>query len=284
MGFLKTCLMGIEPHDTNASIGTAFIPFISADYDHSEPFGYIIMAITGLLIIYNNIALLVKYLFKPKQQFLWAFVLWGNCLFLFQLNLAITKYVNRLQLFIAIVHNMCELTMFYWIYLAIRDYIKCPFCTYFLKSVTICDRAFLWTFTGFAYLINILQIAITALFSDLKYGTYVFYLIFVGDTLFIGGTIICFILVWRRRNIIEIKELTSLLVAVIAHALYAANNVLTCRYDTFTADIALVMYAISVAAVTTSVFCAVRKPENDNTYHPIDSSFDEHMPADTRFC
>lgn len=280
MSFLKTCLSGIRPHDPNSKIASAYIPFISANYDHSEPFAYIIVAITGLLMIYNNYMLLKKYLFHVKQQFFWAFVFWGNFLFFFQLNLAITRYVNRLQLFIAIGHNMCELTMFYWIYLAIRNYVDCPFCTTLRKRVKVGDRAFLWAFTILAYTLNTVQIVITALFADLKYGTYVFYMIFFGDTLFIGGTIVCFIMVWRRRDKVSMSKLVGLLIAVIAHSLYAANNVLTCQYSTFTADIATVTYLISILAITWSVFT--------NRNHPNsiidDTEYFEYLPSDTRFC
>lgn len=278
VGFFEYCITGMYEHSPPSRIGSEFVPLISANYDHSEPFGYIIVAIAGLLMIINNIMFLRKYLFRPKQLFLWIFLMWGNFIYFFQLSLVISKYVNRLQLFVAILHNACEMAMFYWIYLAIRDRIRCPFCPKILQQPTKADKIFLWIFTIAAFITILGQIIVTIVFTDLKYAVYAFYLILVGDTLFIGSTITCFITVWKRRDISSIKELTSLFIAVVAHAIYAANDILTCKFTTFTADIALVSHVITICAVTWCIIYVSRIKEDDD-YIPISRG-----PGDTCFC
>lgn len=279
MGFFKYCITGAREHASDSIVNSNFVPLISAKYDHSEPFGYIIIAITGLMVIAYNILFIKKFWFKPRQHFLWAFTMWGNCLFLFQMMLVISRYVNRLQLVIAIFHNSYELFMTYWVYMTNRGYISSPLDNKIQGPIQRIDRVIAWIYSVLASVLIIGQLITIILFDDLKYGIYAFYLILVGDTFFIGSTIVCFVQKCIKGQIRRNYEIASLFVAVMGHTIYAANNVLTCEFTTFTADIALVSYAISMVAISWCQYYTYRHRKADE---PCEES--DNMPDDVFCC
>jgi hypothetical protein len=285
MAFFRHCITGIYSEANRSSpVGADFVPLISANYQKSEPFGYIIMAITALFILFNNIVFMRGFAFKPRQHFLWAFIMWGNCLFLFQLMLTISRYVNRLQLVIAIFHNSYELYLTYWNYLTIRGYINSPLDNKVPSSdkrVGMGDKIVIWSFSVLAFLLILSQLVVIILFDDLKYGIYAFYLILFGDTFFISSTVLCFILrVFAKSSSVkrETFEITLLFIAVLSHTLYAANNVLTCKFSVFTADIALVTNIVSIMAISACLYYVYKSDRS-----LVDDSI-EYLPNNTFFC
>lgn len=277
MAFFSKCVDGVYRKDTNPLFDLWHLPLVSADYNASEPFGYIMMGISGLLIIYNFYAFMNKFLFKPKQHFLWAFTLWGLFIYLFQLSIVINNGVGKMQMVIAVLHNLCELYMTYWNYLAIRNYIKNPLDNKVANRVKTGDKAVLWTFSILAAIIIISQMITILLFDNMRYGVYAFYFILFGDSFFIATSLIAFILALRRKNGTPLILSLSIFLGAMGHIMYASNSFLMCYFPVFTVIIALLTNTFSITWISICLYASPRI--SDSEYDTLD-----HIPDETFLC
>lgn len=279
MGFWDNCVTNLP--DVNSSpIGSLFVPLVSANYNKSEPFGIIMMVICGLLVIFNNVAFFRIFLFMPRQPFLWAFLMWGNFVYIFQMLIVINHHVNRVTLILGILHNLYELYITYWNYRAIRNQISTPADTKILEDATVCDRITMWTFTMLAFALIVGQLIVIVLFTDLRYGTYAFYLILFSDSFFISSSLVAFVMLAFRGRLLGLDKhkMIGLLISVVGHVGYAINSLFMCSYPIPTAPIALVTNFVSMAGLT---WCMWNVMWNSVPSEPVAG---EATPDATFFC
>ena len=277
MGYWDECVTHLEPSG-NDVISSLNVPVITANYDHSEPFGYIMMSIATLLMLTYNGMFFHAFLLKRRQPGIWAFLMWGNLVYIFQVILIFNSNVNRLQLVLGVLHNLYELYITYWMYMTIRGYIRGPTEIELLSNVKLCDRVVVWTFTVLSATLILGQLIVIILFNNLRYGIYGFYLIFASDFSFLGSSFVCFgVLFYRRITGIARLELFAIMMVVIGHTAYAVNSLFICHHPIPTAVIALITNMVSTIGVTWLIFIVTRTRGDDQEYL-------ECIPENTFFC
>lgn len=275
MGFFQHCVTNLHTEGTTL-INAEVVPLLSADYDASQPFGYIMMVISGLLMLGCNIMFFKGFLFKPKQPFAWALLFWGNVVYLFQLALIIDNHVSRLVLILGELHDIPELRIAYWNYLTIRGYLQGPADTKVPENIRLGDRIVLWVYTILATMFVIGQLSTMVLLTPLRYGTYAFYLILVGDICFLGSSVISFIIQIRRKvRGVFLYEMCALAIVVVGHSIYALNSLLICYYPRPTAIVSIVTNFISIVGVVLSTYIVYkyRKSDHEALDYLPDSTF-----------